>query len=535
MNTMSRLALIAAVAGMPAALCAQYDNNRDNSRQPTSTQNDWNKNHDRDHKGWDKDSARNTPPNFVSALKLDGTDVYNANGEHIADISDFVVDRGSGDLRYVVVKTGSVLGMGGKAVAIPFKSFSWDSGQDRATLNATKEQLKTYPEFNAKEWNAMVESKDSNKSSLWQSFKHDTREDRDTYRQAFQSGKEQDIKGEVTKVERDYGDNGEYVTITVRTDTGEDRKITLGPTWYVNPNAAAPMRGDKVSISAYPTQTGDMYVAQQARIGQNELNLRNEQGEPVWGATGENSTTAWRYMLLSNLKGMKITCRGEDCGKVNDVIVNKPTGQIAFLSIDPNQNFLGMADTKRLVPFNTATVATDGTVRLDASKEMVLASPETPSDISSLNTSTQYTAVYNAYQVEPYRFNRYGDNYDDRGGMNQNRLTGAWGSDTMLMPTIDRNNTQMFSGEIVDVDTDTTKFSDDRKVQTRTIKIKTPGGDQTIVLGPVTYFDDQHLMYNKGDQVQVQAARATINGKQYWVATSVDAGGRRTVLVPEDR
>jgi sporulation protein YlmC with PRC-barrel domain len=339
----------------------------------------------------------------------------------------------------------------------------------------------------------------------------------------------------VTKVERDYTDNGEYVTITVRTDAGETRKITLGPTWYVNPNAAAPMRGDKVSVSAYPVQDEDMYVAQRARIGQNDLNLRNEQGEPVWGATSENSTTAWRYMLLSNLKGMKVTARGEEAGKVDDVIVNKPTGQIAFLSIDPNQNFLGMADTKRLVPFNTATIATDGMLRLDASKEMVLAAPETPSDISSLNSSSRYAAIYSAYEVEPYRFNRYGGDYDDRGGMNQNRLTGAWGADSTFLASIDRSNTQTFSGEIVDVDTDNTKFTDDHKVQTRTIKIKTPGGDQQILLGPVTYFDDQHLMYNKGDRVQVQAARATINGKQYWVATSVDAGGRRTVLVPEDR
>jgi hypothetical protein len=64
------LVLIAAVAGLPAALYAQYDNTRDNTRQPTTTQRD--RNHDKDHKGWNKDSAQSMPPNFVSALKLDG-------------------------------------------------------------------------------------------------------------------------------------------------------------------------------------------------------------------------------------------------------------------------------------------------------------------------------------------------------------------------------------------------------------------------------------------------------------------------------
>lgn len=517
--TMRRLVMIAAVAGLPVALCAQTDS----GRQPAAQ-------HDKSHDttGWNRDSANNAPPNFASALKLDGTDVYNSNDEHIADVSDFVVDRGSGDLRYVVVKTGGILGMGGKAVAIPFTSFSW-TGEDRAILNATKEQLKAYPEFNAKEWTAMIESKDTGRSSLWQRFKRDTHEDRDTYREAFRSGAEKDIKGEVTAVRRDYTRNGEYVTISVRTEAGETRTIALGPTWYVNPSAAAPVRGDKVDVSAYPVPGKDTFVARHVTVGQHELDLRNEQGEPVWAAKDDNSSAAWRYILLSDLKGMKITCRGEECGKVNDVIVNKPTGQIAFLSIDPNQNFLGMGDTKRLVPFNTATVAADGVVRLDASKEMVLASPETPPDISSLNNSTLYTAVYSAYQVEPYRFR------DDAHSGGMNRVAGAWGSDGHFLSGLDRANTMTFSGEIVHVDTDTTRFSGDRKVETRTIKIKTPGGDQEILLGPESYFDAQNLTCKKGDRVQVQAARATINGKQYWVATSVDAGGRTTVLVPEDR
>ncbi|MCC6660894.1 MAG: PRC-barrel domain-containing protein [Phycisphaerales bacterium] len=521
MNTMSRLVMIAAVGGLPLALCAQ-----DNSGRQPAAQHDTS----RDTKGWNRDSASHAPPNFASALRLDGTDVYNSNDEHVADVSDFVVDRGSGDLRYVVVKTGGILGMGGRAVAIPFESFSW-TGKDRAILNATKEQLRAYPEFNAKEWTAMVESGDTGRSSLWQRFKRDTHEDMDTYREAFRSGAEKDIKGEVTGVRRDYTGSGEYVTISVRTDAGETRTIALGPTWYVNPSAAAPMRGDTVSILAYPVPGKDTFVARHARIGQHDLDLRNEQGEPVWTAKAGNANAARRYILLSDLKGMKITCRGEECGKVNDVIVNEPTGQIAFLSIDPNQNFLGMGDTKRLVPFNTATIATDGVVRLDASKEMVLASPETPPDISSLNNSTLYTAVYNAYQVEPYRFR----NDARSGGMNGDRVAGAWGSDGHFLSSLDRGNTVTFSGEIVDVDTDTTRFSGDRKVETRTIKIKTPDGNQEILLGPESYFDAQSLTCKKGDRVQVQAARATINGKQYWVATSVDAGGRTTVLVPEDR
>lgn len=519
LNRSAALLALAAVAGLPLTLQAQYEDAGGNRNQPA------------DRGGMDDKSFKSQPLSFASASKLDGTDVYNPSGEKIANVSDFIVDRGSGQLRYVVVKSGSILGLGGKSIAIPYGSFNWQPGQERVVLNSTKEQLKTYPEFSAEEWSAMVESKDPSDNNLWRGLGRD--DDRDLYRESF-TGPPQTINGEITRVEREFTENGEYVTITVKTDEAGTRRITLGPTWYVNPNAAAPMRGDKVTIQAYPVRDSDqgLFIAGDARIGDRDLDLRNEKGAPAWtdeGRAEANRNTAWRYMLLSNLDGMKIASRGEEFGKVDDVIVDRPTGRIAFLSIDPNENFLGIADTKRLVPFQTATVATDGTIRLDASKEMVLASPETPSDINTLNDSARYAMVYRAYDVDVPRFGR------DRGTLHATSSTnreGVWVRDGLVLKNLDHNTSQTFSGEITDVTQVSVSSRSNDKA--KALKINTPGGTQTVLLGPTAYLDQQpKISCKKGDRVTIQASRATVDGKEHWVATSIEYGGQRTVLIDE--
>src|SRR5262245_53098164 len=57
------------------------------------------------------------------------------NADEIASVSDMIVDRGSGRVEYAVVKTGTVLGLGGRAVAIPYGAFRWDDPTERYVLS----------------------------------------------------------------------------------------------------------------------------------------------------------------------------------------------------------------------------------------------------------------------------------------------------------------------------------------------------------------------------------------------------------------
>jgi sporulation protein YlmC with PRC-barrel domain len=321
----------------------------------------------------------------------------NANGDEIASVSDLIMDRGSGRIEYVVIKTGTTLGMGGRAVAIPFGSFRWETGKDRFVLASTAEQLKQFPEYTPESWKAMKESVKDDKNALRQRLAADAASPNDPYSGTLDTAKKARIEGEITKVERVRTTTfGEQVVITVATADKTARRIALGPSWYINSAPAAPMRGDKVVVDtlALPRDPDQLLAGTHLRTGDRELHLRNTDGSAAWAlqtveAEGHNySTTYTRYLVLSHLSGMKVDCRGNECGKVNDIILDRRSGEIGFLSIDPNQNFLGLSDTKRLIPWSVATVTLDGKVRIDASKEMVLASPETPADLATLNGGT---------------------------------------------------------------------------------------------------------------------------------------------------
>jgi len=114
------------------------------------------------------------------ASKLIHMNVYNSNNEKIGDIKELMTDK-SGKIERVVIGVGGFLGMGEHDVAVKFTELKWvnapvsnttsntnrsgsattgtasntsntsnDSKRtypDHAVLNATKDQLKTMPEF----------------------------------------------------------------------------------------------------------------------------------------------------------------------------------------------------------------------------------------------------------------------------------------------------------------------------------------------------------------------------------------------------
>jgi sporulation protein YlmC with PRC-barrel domain len=97
--------------------------------------------------------------------KLIGMNVYNNSNEKIADISDLLVDK-NGKIQGVILGVGGFLGMRKHLVTVKFENLKWvtTSGSavapnpggttytnypDHAVLDATKDQLKSMPEFSA--------------------------------------------------------------------------------------------------------------------------------------------------------------------------------------------------------------------------------------------------------------------------------------------------------------------------------------------------------------------------------------------------
>lgn len=352
---------------------------------------------------------------FRSSKWLSNRKVMNSNGEEVAVVSDLILDRGSGRIEYLVITTGTTLGMGGRAVAMPYSDFKWTSGddQDAFLLAATVEQLRLYPEYTPERWKALRDTTSDSANTLRQRLTDDAAAVEDPYNAALDTSNATRMSGEVKSVERVRTSYGERIVIGVLTADGATPRVTLGPSWYVNSASAAPMRGDKVVVDAIalPRDPDNLMAATHLKNGSRDLALRSKNGSPAWGFNAQSNgpdaahrSPHARYLLMSTLPGMKVDCRGSDCGKVQDVIIDRHSGEIGFLSIDPNQNFLGLSDTKRMIPWSVANVTVDGVVRIDASKNMILESTETPADLATLNSGSHAERVYEAFDVPAPRF-----------------------------------------------------------------------------------------------------------------------------------
>lgn len=521
-----------------------------------------------------QDGARRAGSDFRSYNWVKGLDVFNPAGNHIADVSDLIVNRGSGRIDYVVLSTGATMGMGGKDITIPYGSFRWDSAESRFILDSTEAQLKTYPEFSAENWAGLTDPNADKPGSLREWLNRDQAGYAvDPYAGSLKSAKSRTVEGEITRIDRMQTSTGEQVIANVRTSDGKVHRVSLGPSWYVNGSAIAPMRGDKVSINAYALDRSadDMLVARSMTLSGSELAFRDDQGAANWATSSGNNPSSndpvnrphqptteprqpatdptpterpaehrtagpatdpvtWRSLLASELVGRKVLCRGEECGKVNDVILDRRSGQIAMLSIDPNQNFLGIADTKRLVPWNVATIAVDGTLRIDASKEMVLASPDTPSDLEKLNNGVTPGLVYKAYDVDMPDFktprasgHNQGDDERNLAGVND-----FWRARGPILAEVQGATSQSVEGEVLDM----TKVTfADGTAAARAIKVKTGQGEQLVLLGPATYTDSQKPSCEKGKKVTIEAVKVQIDGKPYLLARRVSSDGATTTLL----
>jgi len=82
--------------------------------------------------------------------KLKGLNVYNQKDEKVGEISDLAIGKGQ-QVQAMILSVGGFLGVGEHYVAVSPSSLNvkYDKDKDtwRATMNATKDQLKAAPEF----------------------------------------------------------------------------------------------------------------------------------------------------------------------------------------------------------------------------------------------------------------------------------------------------------------------------------------------------------------------------------------------------
>ena len=83
----------------------------------------------------------------ISSEKVEGTPVYNPNGDKLGSIDDLVIDKRSGLVRYAALEFGGFLGMGTDRYPLPWSMLKYDTRLDGYVVPLEKEQLDKAPRY----------------------------------------------------------------------------------------------------------------------------------------------------------------------------------------------------------------------------------------------------------------------------------------------------------------------------------------------------------------------------------------------------
>jgi sporulation protein YlmC with PRC-barrel domain len=91
------------------------------------------------------DVTKITSGSLIAAEKVNGTDVYNMNGDHLGSVDDIMIDKVSGKAIYAVMSFGGFLGIGEKQHPLPWSSLTYDESKGGYVVNLSKERLEQAP------------------------------------------------------------------------------------------------------------------------------------------------------------------------------------------------------------------------------------------------------------------------------------------------------------------------------------------------------------------------------------------------------
>lgn len=557
----TRIALSAAstlaIAGLAAAATAQTDTQQtQQERQPYGTEPA-------------QPRAGTMNWEFRNGSELLGMDVEDGTGETIATINDLIFERGSGRITHAVLSAGGVLGIGDKEFAVPYDRLQFNPGagegafggdEPHFTTNVSRDDIEQAPEFRPEEWANLdhtdwweetkgwfdenntlddavePEPMDRDDSDLLDRDDGAIDEDRDDewrrdqdemgqadqedpYAQKIREGERQELRGTVKSVDRQEGDG--KTIIEVETEQGETKTVLLGPSWYVMTQEGTPYRGDQIMLEVCQIDGGEAdFVACKSMDPTKDYTLRDEQGRPSWASAG-----AQRLMLMSDIVGAEATLPTRDeTGDIEDVVVEAENGQIVLVALDANENFLGVGDDLKAVPWPVVRVVSSDTVRIDATEEMLNSSQEVPDRLADLASPTELEPIYMIYEVEVIEVRR-------TAGADQALPDQALAQGDPI-EALRSGEEVTISGEVIDVSAKTVAgFDSEMMVAT----IDDDGESKEVILGSKSYFDRNPIMVSVGDEVSIQAKSADIDGEPCLAATTLDANGQETALWSGDR
>ncbi|WP_158241452.1 PRC-barrel domain-containing protein [Novosphingobium sp. TH158] len=86
---------------------------------------------------------------LIASNKVEGTAVYNHQGERLGSIMNFMVDKRSGEVEYAVMSFGGFLGMGQEYYPLPWDILDYDTEQGGYVVDLDEADLEHAPRYEA--------------------------------------------------------------------------------------------------------------------------------------------------------------------------------------------------------------------------------------------------------------------------------------------------------------------------------------------------------------------------------------------------
>ncbi|KCZ88866.1 PRC-barrel domain-containing protein [Hyphomonas johnsonii] len=97
------------------------------------------------------------PNSLISSDRVEGTNVYNGEGEKLGSVDCVMLDKAKGNVAYAVMSFGGFLGLGEKRHPLPWQTLNYDEGKEGYVVNMTKEELKSAPTLDVNEYDRLAD------------------------------------------------------------------------------------------------------------------------------------------------------------------------------------------------------------------------------------------------------------------------------------------------------------------------------------------------------------------------------------------
>jgi sporulation protein YlmC with PRC-barrel domain len=84
---------------------------------------------------------------LISSARVEGTPVFNTDGERIGHVKEVMLHKKSGQIAYAVMSFGGFLGVGERYHALPWDALDYDLDKHGYVVSVDKEALRNAPTF----------------------------------------------------------------------------------------------------------------------------------------------------------------------------------------------------------------------------------------------------------------------------------------------------------------------------------------------------------------------------------------------------